>query len=102
MFFELVLHYNVLIIIGCGALFAGMGLFLRSGPSGVVDRDNLVYADGFQGVSIATLFVVAIMVYDIDDTRAVAVLKEQASVISTFSLLGCIQFADRCRRSLRQ
>jgi hypothetical protein len=102
MLFETVLEYNVLLIIGSGGLFAGTGLFFRSGPSASTDRDNLVYADGFQGASIATLFVVAVMVYYIGDPRAVSVLKEQANIISTFSLLGCIQFADRFRRSLKQ
>lgn len=102
MFFELILKINVLLIVGSGAVFALIGLIMRSGPSAKTDRDNLVYADGFQGVSIATLFVVAVMVYYIEDPRAVGVLKEQASVISTFSLLGCLQFADRFRRSLKQ
>lgn len=102
MFFEFLLKNNVLLIIGCGALFAAMGLFMRNSPAAKKDRDNLVYSDGFQGVSIATLFIVAIMIYYIDDPRAVALLKEQASVISTFLLLGCIQFVDRFRRSLKQ
>lgn len=102
MVFDFVLAYNALFIVGAGTLFATLGLFLRTGPSATSDRDNLVYADGFQGASIATLVVVALMVYHIEDPRAVAVLKEQASVISTFLILGSIQFADRWRRSLKQ
>ena len=100
--FELALKFNLALIIGTGVTFALLGLFLRTGRSGRIDRDNLVYSDGFQGMSIATLFLVAIVVYYIDDPRAVQVLREQASIVSTFSLLGCIQFGDRFRRSLRQ
>jgi hypothetical protein len=72
--FQFVLANNALLIIGTGTGFALIGLFFRSGRSGRTDRDNLVYADGFQGASIATLFVVAIMVYYIDDQRSVPVL----------------------------
>lgn len=102
MVFDFVLANNTILIIGAGALFAALGLIFRTGPSAKSDRDNLVYADGFQGVSIATLVVVSVMVYHVDDGRAVAVLKEQASVISTFLILGSIQFADRWMRSLKQ
>ena len=100
--FELALKYNLAFISGTGTMFSLMGLFLRTGRSGKVDRDNLVYSDGFQGVSIASLFLVAIVVYYLDDPRAVQVLREQASIVATFSLLGCLQFADRFRRSLKQ
>lgn len=102
MLFEFVLRNNVLLIIGCGVACAAAGLFFRSGPSATKDRDNLVYADGFQGVTIATLLLVATMIYYIDDPRAVLVLREQASVISTFAILGVLQLGDRFRRSLRE
>lgn len=102
MLLDAVINYNLVLIISLGIVFALIGLFFRTGPSGRRDRDNLVYADGLQGVTVATLFVVAVMVIYIKDERAVAVLREQAGTLSTFSFLGAIQAIDRFRRSLRQ
>ena len=99
--FDIMLRYNVLMGILFGFAFAVTGMVLRTGKAGERDRDNLVLADGFQGLTIATLIVVATMVYYIDDPRAVVVLREQASVISTFSILGSLQQLDRFRRSLK-
>lgn len=62
MLLDLIIGYNLVLIIGCAILFALIGLIFRTGPSGKIDRDNLVYADGLQGLTVATLFVVAIMV----------------------------------------
>ena len=99
--FDIVLKYNVLMGILFGFVFAVVGMVVRTGPGAAADRDNLVLADGFQGLTIATLVVIATMVYYIDDARAVVVLREQASVISTFSILGSLQQLDRFRRSLK-
>lgn len=102
MLFEAAIHYNVGMIIGCGALFAAVGLLFRRGPSARADRDNLVYADGFQGATVATLVVVAVSIAYIEDPRAVDLLKEQASLISIYAILGSLQQVDRFRRSLSQ
>ncbi len=102
MLLDAVINYNLVLIIGCGVVFALLGLFFRTGPSGKKDRDNLVYADGLQGVTVSTLFVVAVVVIYISDQRAVGVLREQAGTLSTFSFLGAIQAIDRFRRSLSQ
>ena len=102
MLLDAVIDYNLGLIIGLGLVFALIGLFFRTGPSGKQDRDNLVYADGLQGVTVATLIVVAVMVISIGDQRAVGVLREQAGTLSTFSFLGAIQAVDRFRRSLKQ
>lgn len=101
MLLNAVLTCNLGLIIGFGVVFALVGLVFRTGPSGKADRDNLVYADGLQGVTVATLFVVATMIIYIADQRAVSVLREQAGTLSTFSLLGAIQVVDRFRRSLK-
>lgn len=102
MLLDIVIQYNLGLIVGFGILFALIGLVFRTGPSGKADRDNLVYADGLQGVTVATLVVVAIMVIYISDERAVSVLREQAGTLATFSVLGSLQAADRFRRSLSQ
>jgi hypothetical protein len=99
---EAVIRFNFWLVVGFGGLFAVVGLFFRSGPSATADRDNLVYADGFQGATIGTLIVVAVAVNYIDDLRSVALLKEQASLIAIYAILGCLQQADRFRRSLKQ
>ena len=78
------------------------GMLLRKGPSGQSDRDNLIFADGLQGVTFASLIVVAFMVHFIDSPKAVAILKEQSILVSIFALLGGIQMLDRFRRSLTQ
>ena len=100
--FELALKFNVVLIAGMAVMFSSIGLLFRTSKAGKIDRDNLVYSDGFQGASIASLFLIAVVVYYIEDPKSVQVLKEQASLVVTFSLLGCIQFGDRFRRSLRQ
>lgn len=79
-----------------------IGLFFRSGPSAAADRDNLVFTDGFQGATVATLVVVAIAVYNIKNPDAASLLKEQASLITIYAILGSMQQIDRFRRSLRQ
>ena len=52
MLLELAIRFNWLLIVGLGAIFALVGLLFRRGPSGKSDRDNLVYADGFQGATV--------------------------------------------------
>ena len=102
MLFEAAVKYNALLIVLCGAIFAAIGLFFRRTPAATADRDNLVYADGFQGATVGTLIVVAVVVYYIEDPRSILLLKEQASLIAIYSILGCMQQVDRFRRSLRQ
>ena len=101
-------------IVSFGLLFAVIGMMFRNRPahgSGRFgryderqfvhpDRDNLVYADGFQGATIATFLVVALTVYYIEDPRLFEILKGQASLVALYALLGCLQSADRFRRSL--
>ena len=99
MLLEVIIRFNVILIIGFGALFAAIGLLFRRGPTAHSDRDNLVYADGFQGATVGTLIVVAISVYYIDDVRATKLLQDQASLIAIYSILGCMQQVDRFRRS---
>jgi drug/metabolite transporter (DMT)-like permease len=92
MLFEFILNHNVPLITGCGICFPVAGLYFRTGGDGVQNRESLVYADGFQGASIATLVFVAVMIFGIDDVRAIRALKEQASTVALFSILGSIQF----------
>lgn len=103
MLFDAVVKYNLVLIVLCGAVFAATGLFFRrSSPASRADRDNLVYADGFQGATVGTLVVIAIVVSYIEEPRSILLLKEQASLITVYSILGCMQQIDRFRRSLRQ
>ena len=98
MLVDFVVKWGGLAIIGFAAAFALAGLFIRKSPESARDRDNLVYADGFQGATIATLIVVAVVVYYIDDPRTAPMLKEQASLVAVYSVLGVLQQADRFRR----
>ncbi len=102
MLLDAIIHFNVLTILGSGAAFAAVGLVFRRGPSATRDRDNLVYSDGFQGATVATLIVVATAVYYIEDPRTGPLLREQASLITLYCILGCMQQVDRFRRSLKQ
>ena len=98
MLVDFVVKWGGLAIIEFAMAFALAGLFIRNSPGSAGDRE--VYADGFQGATIATLIVVAIVVYYIDDPRTAPLLKEQASLAAVYSVLGVLQQADRFRRSL--
>jgi hypothetical protein len=95
--FEFLVKFNAPIGVCIGCMFAIIGLLLRKH---VTDRDNFVFADGFQGLTVASLLIVAIMVYYIEDVKAVAVLKEQAGLVILLMLLSALQLTDRFRRSL--
>ena len=88
---EFVLVNNVVFIVVMGLIFALMGMSFRKGEAAKADRDNLIFADGFQGATIATLFVVAVTTYYIDDARSVQALKGQASLVALYAILGCLQ-----------
>jgi hypothetical protein len=99
---EFILVNNVALVVVCGVILAVTGMLFRKAASAATDRDNLIFADGFQGATIATLFVVAVTIYYIEDERSIRVLKGQASLVALYAILGCLQSIDRFRRSLGQ
>jgi hypothetical protein len=98
--FQFVLENNISLTVIIGTLFAVIGLIFRNESQFEHSRD-MIYADGFQGASIATLLYVAVIVFHIENPLAVKALKEQANTVALFSVLGCLHFVVQFRRSLK-
>jgi hypothetical protein len=81
-------HANVIIIVS-GLLFALIGLIYgkRSGRF-----DNYWIADGYQGASVASLILIAIFFYNIDNPKSLTILKEQIAFVS----LNCFLLGFQC------
>jgi hypothetical protein len=92
---EFLINSSGSLIVLTGIIFIVLGLGLRS-----INQSSHVFHDGMQGVSIATLLVLAFCIQYIDDQRSLKVIKENSVMVISSCLFTGLFFILEFKRSL--